>query len=481
MIGDRSYERIRPRLDRALAGEEVTFEETLELPGGGSRIVIGSFVPDRAHDEDDGVFVLVTDVSELRAMAGKLEEAHRRLQSICDHTHSVVYLKDLEGRYLTVNRRFETLFDVSADEVVGQTDDAIFPAEIAASFRANDRTVAETGEPGDFEELAPHPGGPRLYVSAKFPLRDEVGDVYAIGGISTDISVRRHDEEELRRLNESLEERVRERTRELERSHHDLGEAHRRLVDEHAKLVQAEKLSSVGTLAAGVAHEIKNPLMGAIACLDALRGGQVADERRETYFETASESLERIQQTVQSLLDYARPSEARPVPLPARDLVASCLRLAGPVARSRRITLENRVPDDTSIRADRTQLMQAVINLVLNALDAVDVEGRVEVALRAGEQGTGLAVSDDGTGIPAGDADRVPGPVLHDEARGGGHGPGSPDHPRHRTGPWRRSRDRLGGGPGNHDHHLVAVRSAAANRGARYGGVTGGWGSVTPP
>ncbi len=107
---------------------------------------------------------------------------------LLDNTSSVIYAKDLEFRYLFINRTFERLFHVSREESLGKTDFDVFPSELAEKFRENDRVVLESGASLQCEETAPHDDGPHQYFSVKFPLRDSSGSIYAIAGISTDIT-----------------------------------------------------------------------------------------------------------------------------------------------------------------------------------------------------------------------------------------------------------------------------------------------------
>jgi PAS domain S-box-containing protein len=117
----------------------------------------------------------------------------------------VIYIKDLAGRYLLVNREYETLFGIANKELIGRTDFDIFPREFAEKFREVDARVVATGQILDVEETAPHPDGPHTYISSKFPLRDDRGQVYGIGGISTDITDGKRAEEALRESQQRLD------------------------------------------------------------------------------------------------------------------------------------------------------------------------------------------------------------------------------------------------------------------------------------
>ena len=120
-----------------------------------------------------------------------LAQNEARLQTIVDNSATVIFLKDVQGRYLLVNRRFEDLFHVRKAEVIGKTDFDIFPAEIAARFQANDREVLASNEPLTMEEEAPHDDGMHTYLSNKVPIHNLDGEIAGVCGISTDITDRK--------------------------------------------------------------------------------------------------------------------------------------------------------------------------------------------------------------------------------------------------------------------------------------------------
>ncbi|MFZ5759446.1 MAG: PAS domain-containing protein [Thermodesulfobacteriota bacterium] len=117
-----------------------------------------------------------------------LEEKMNELRAILDNAPAVIFLKDTEGRYLLVNRRFEQLFGVRAVEFVGRTDDDLFPPATAEILRANDRQVLASRASRQFEEQIPLVDGPHTYLTVKFALCDQGGIPYGLCGISTDIS-----------------------------------------------------------------------------------------------------------------------------------------------------------------------------------------------------------------------------------------------------------------------------------------------------
>ena len=137
-------------------------------------------------------------VTDRKSAEDALRRSEQLLQAVVNNTTAVIYVKYADGRYLLTNRRFEQLFHLTTDQIVGHTDHEIFPKDIADAFRANDVTVLERNIPVEYEEYAPHFDGLHAYISIKFPLCDHTGKPYATCGISTDITERKRIEDELR-------------------------------------------------------------------------------------------------------------------------------------------------------------------------------------------------------------------------------------------------------------------------------------------
>ena len=116
----------------------------------------------------------------------------------------MVFVKDLDLRYLLVNREYERRHRVQRDQIRGRTDFDILPHDVAEALRENDRQVIEAGVPIQFEETVPSDGGERVYVSSRFLLRNRTGKPYAVCGVATDIT-------ELKRVGEMQAALARER------------------------------------------------------------------------------------------------------------------------------------------------------------------------------------------------------------------------------------------------------------------------------
>jgi len=134
---------------------------------------------------------------DLRAQAEQeLKNNQNLLESILDHTPALVFLKDLDGRYLFVNRHFAEVAGRSRAEIKGKTPFDLSPKELAQTAAEHQKTVLSRQAPVEFEEMVQYADGPRRHLAVKFPLRDATGKIYATAGISTDISARRQAEAE---------------------------------------------------------------------------------------------------------------------------------------------------------------------------------------------------------------------------------------------------------------------------------------------
>jgi PAS domain S-box-containing protein len=138
---------------------------------------------------------LMRTKEQLARFAGTLQE---QLQDIVDNSPAVVYLKDTCGRYSLVNRQFERLFGVGRREALGKTDEELLPGPLADTLRSQDLQVLETGVVREFDSEVELSGEKRTYLTVKFPLRQQDGEIYGVCGISTDITERKHAEESSR-------------------------------------------------------------------------------------------------------------------------------------------------------------------------------------------------------------------------------------------------------------------------------------------
>jgi rsbT co-antagonist protein RsbR len=144
-----------------------------------------------------------------------LQQSQTLLHAIMENSAAVIFVKDMEGRYITINRRWEELFHVTLAQVRGKTDHELFPPQVAKEIRDNDLAVLTTGTPIRLEERVPADGKMHVYVSIKFPIRDAAGKITAVCGIATDITDLKEAEEARSALQAQIIEASRTSLREL--------------------------------------------------------------------------------------------------------------------------------------------------------------------------------------------------------------------------------------------------------------------------
>lgn len=255
----------------------------------------------------------------------------------------------------------------------------------------------------------------RWFLSRAVPIRDDSGQVTRWFGTNTDITAQVEAEEALRELNDNLERRVAERTRELADINHllhlEMGERERA----EETLRHAQKMEAIGQLTGGLAHDFNNMLTGVLGALDLIQrriaSGRVNDLDR--YVEAATSSANRAAALTHRLLAFARRQSLDPQPVDVNDLVQSMEEMLRRTM-AEHIEFETRLqPEPWLAHTDAHQLENALLNLVINARDAMSDGGRLIIQTgcvhvsdsqrdgpEPGDYVT-LSVADNGSGMPA--------------------------------------------------------------------------------
>jgi two-component system, cell cycle sensor histidine kinase and response regulator CckA len=312
--------------------------------------------------------------AEREAAVKERDEALRQIQILLDQTQAVIFMKDMEGRYLFVNRQFCHIFRLSKERILGLTDYDLFPKDVADGFVKNDIHVRTTGENLEVEENAVHhDGSTHRYLSLKFPMRDPSGKIIGSCGVASDIS-------QMRAM--------------------------------QLELARAKKMESLGLLAGGIAHDFNNMLGSILLTADTilLRNKPLKMSLREEV-ESIKSAANSAALMARRLLDFGQ----GPVSETSR------IDLGETVLRIRKI-LANAMGEDVAffvdiekplwkIQADPGQMDQMLTNLCFNAREAMPRGGtlRIEVGnLRLPEgRFVCLKVKDSGCGISAPDLDRI--------------------------------------------------------------------------
>jgi PAS domain S-box-containing protein len=143
---------------------------------------------------------IIHDISERRQTENQLRQAEALLSGVIDNATSIVYAKDLAGRYTLVNKRFQATWGLTREQLIGRTPSEIFPHALADQVADADKRAISSGQPIETEEVVDFSDGPHVFMSSRVSLVGEGGKPYGICGISTDITERKRAEEEVRLL-----------------------------------------------------------------------------------------------------------------------------------------------------------------------------------------------------------------------------------------------------------------------------------------
>ncbi len=192
-------------------------------------------------------------------------------------------------------------------------------------------------------------------------------------------------------------------------------------------LIRSEKLASVGRLAAGVAHEVGNPLQSIVGFTEILLQGGLSGEERADFLDRVRHETERIHRIIRELLDFARPVEGEREAVQASQVVEQSMQLVGPQKRLREVEVKlEGLADLPPMAASGPRLIQVMVNLLLNAADAMGGKGKITVSGQApGTDGmVQLTISNDGPAIPEEHRDQIFDPFFTTKDPGAGTGLG---------------------------------------------------------
>ncbi|HEU0101101.1 MAG TPA: response regulator [Mycobacteriales bacterium] len=369
---------------RALAGEIDGFElERCYRHADGSPVWVrlsGTLV--RSADGGPSCFATrMVDATERRLADRDRTMHHQALRAVIANSRSLIYLKDLHGRYLLANAPFLKAFGVSEEDLLGR-DDTFLDPELAPVWRAND--LRARIEEYQVDEWIDGADGRHFYESVKFPLHDPDGVVYATGGVSVDVTAARRSTQALTRARD-------------------------------------EALAATATKSAFLAamsHEIRTPLNAVIGMTGLLLDTRLDPAQRD-FAATAQESGEALLSVIDDVLDFSRIESGQldldASPFVLRDCVERAVALVAVAAHAKGLELVVQIDDTCPLLVgDAGRLGQMVTNLLTNAVKFTEA-GEVVLTATVTAHGYGegapvrleLAVGDTGIGIAADRMDRL--------------------------------------------------------------------------
>ncbi|MGE4296703.1 MAG: PAS domain-containing protein [Desulfovibrionaceae bacterium] len=336
VVGPLEYSQLQGVIERCLAGEVVFIERWRNHPTQGRRFRSTTYYPYRTNmGAIVGVVISSRDITDLKSAETALRASNTQLQGILTHSPSTICLTKADGAIELVNRRFEQVHGISLQRMKDTSYyDLLLPDE-AQCLRAIDSNVVRTGA-SITQELGLTAGGVRkLFLVTRFPLFDEEGNVSSICGISTDVT-------ESKRL--------------------------------EVEAMRAAQLAALGELAAGVAHEINNPINGIINYAQVLSGREQTIVDGADIPERIVEQGMRVAAIVKNLLAYARRDTGQAQPCSVSSILDDALGLTRIQLKKNGITVEIVLPEDLPmVLARATEIQQICINLLANARHSLNL------------------------------------------------------------------------------------------------------------
>jgi PAS domain S-box-containing protein len=328
-----------------------------------------------------GFHCIVRDISDKKQMQLELEETEKnlkhqqfQLQSVLDNTTSVIFIKDLAGRYTVANQRFMDLLQVKKSQVIGFTDYHFTTKEQADYYASLDAKVLLERKPLEIEQVVEGPNGPVNLLLIKFPLLDQNNNVFGISGIATDISERTQYQKELISARQSAE---------------------------NAKLLQEQFL-------ANMSHEIRTPMNGIQGMTNLLLETPL-NSVQENYASIIKRSVNNLLVIINDILDFSKIQAGKlsieEIGFDLKESINSIKPLFSHRLKKKHLNFElnidNNVP--SFLNGDPYRLNQILINLVGNAIKFTE-KGKISlsVSLQQAHDNSGtlrFSIKDSGIGI----------------------------------------------------------------------------------
>lgn len=333
----------------------------------------------RIQERHDALRQVAEEASRRAKSEAELHRQHALLESILATVPDEIFVKDRQRRVIVANRSYLNAVDKRLDEVLGSNTDDLLPADLAETSRLTDEAVLNQGAYVHREVTAKYAdGAQKVYDLEKLPLVED-GEITGIVGIAREVTARK--------------------------------EAERRLKEQEILLLHAARLSSMGELVAGIAHEVNQPLYSilnyskAVNNLLANSPTPNLDDIRNWNEQVLKEAT-RGGKITKRLRSFVRRAETQRERACLTAIVRESVDFIAAEARRARVQIDcglsQQLPE---VLVDRVQIQQVLVNLLMNAIEALAGQaadaGRIVVSTRRVDDGVEVAVADNGPGIPA--------------------------------------------------------------------------------
>ena len=328
---------IKPLLDQSLAGETIRYEAWFNYPTAERRFMSVTYAPYIEIDGTiSGVVVNTRDLSELKQAEEKISEQ----AALLDIATDAIFVRNLDNKILFWNKGAEHLYGWSSEEALGKNAKALLNKEITPQLEEALKTVAESGSwQGELHKVDKF--GKEIIVASRLTLvRDEQGQPKSILTVDTDITEKK-----------KLE----------------------------AQFLRAQRMESIGTLAGGIAHDLNNVLAPILMSAQLLQM-KASDEWSQRLLKTVESSSKRGAVLIKQVLSFARGIEGARTIVPVRHLILEIDHIVKETFPKSIEFYTDIAPDLWTVSADATQLHQVLMNLVVNARDAMPNGGTLTIS-----------------------------------------------------------------------------------------------------
>ncbi len=399
-------------------------EEYTALRKDGTTYPIQIFTsPIFENDRPVGIRGISIDITESKKAQQELKESEERYRTIIESFPDIIMISDLNGNIIFANDTFEKITGVKPEEYknpnrkahIHPEDIRLVKDEIQALLNSNktrtniieNRFIDTNGNIHWFSGII-----------SKLSLSNQI----YLQTITRDVTEKKLIEKELEQHRNNLEEIVKKRTKELEIAMQELREAQN-------KLIHSEKMASLGVLAAGIAHEINNPLnfiQGGISGLEAYIKETLPEHIDETepLIKAIQEGIHRSAEIVQSLNRYSRKEEFPRTTCNIHTIIDSCLVMVNNQTKNRITVEKDYYYNDLNILCNEGQIHQAFLNIIVNAIHSVENKGLIKISTQKLDNQVCVIISDTGTGISKENLLRITDPFFTTKPAGKGTGLG---------------------------------------------------------
>lgn len=366
-------------------------------------------------------YAVLRDITTRKAAENKLREMNLLLKNLIDNTPALIWIKDLQGAYLMVNRHFEEIFHCTEEGLTGKTDEEVLPEASRPFIQNRDNEVLHSGTQLQLDGDFIHDGKRRTCLCLKFPIRDGDGQISGLCCVATDITDRTQLEQQLRDLNENLELKVNLRTKELEKTNRALQNSLEQLQRATKQLVETEKMAALGELVAGIAHEINTPVGIGVTAASHLqdstqrfqknyRAENATQQEFEEYLKLCAETCQIILTNLQRAAEQVSSFKQIAVDQSTEDLREFNLReylneiliSLHPQYRRTKHVININCPRDIILKSYPGVFSQIFSNLIMNSLihgfERVE-SGRITIEIKSTRDKLYIDYNDNGKGI----------------------------------------------------------------------------------